>query len=83
MTVRKKNDFFVETVMSTLAGGVAGVAIGVFLISNPVGWSTAFVLAAGSAASSYGVGRLARTAYTIHGTEVDLVSGMGIDAICR
>lgn len=80
---QEKNEIFVETVMSTMAGAVAGVAIGVFLVSNPVGWGTALVLAAGSAASSYGAGRLARTAYSIHGNEVDFVSGMGIDTVCR
>lgn len=52
-------------------------------MSNPVGWGTALVLAAGSAAVSYGMGKGARMAYTLSGTEVDLVSGSGVDNICR
>ena len=80
---QEKNEIFVETVISTMAVVVAGVLVGAFLVSNPVGWGTALVLAVGSAASSYAAGRVARTAYSIHGNEVDFVSGMGLDAICR
>lgn len=80
---QEKNGIFVETVASTLTGGAAGLAVGIFLVSNPVGWGTALVLAAGSAAISYGSGKFFRRAYTIHGDEVDMVSGLGVDSICR
>lgn len=80
---QEKNEIFVETVASTGVGIVGGLAVGLFLVSNPVGWGTALVLAAGSAAVSYGAGRFFRGAYTIHGNEVDFVSGMGVDSVCR
>lgn len=80
---QKKNEIFVETVASTSVGLAAGFAVTLFLVSNPVGWGTALVIAAGSAAVSYGSGFLARTAYTTFGKEVDFVSGAGVDSVCR
>lgn len=80
---QQKNEIFVETVASTSIGLLGGAAIGIFLVSNPVGWGTALVLAAGSAAVSYSSGRLARRAYTSYGKEVDFVSGVGVDSVCR
>lgn len=80
---QEKNEIFVETVASTSIGLAAGYAITLFLVSNPVGWGTALVLAAGSAAISYGSGRLARKAYNTFGQEVDFVSGTGVDTVCR
>lgn len=52
-------------------------------MSNPVGWGTALVLAAGTVTASYGLGKLAQHAYTSTGTKVDLVSGTGVSTICR
>lgn len=80
---QEKNEIFVETVASTGVGLVAGAAVTLFLVSNPVGWGAALILAAGSAAVSYGAGRGARKVYTLHGKEVDLVSGFGVDSVCR
>lgn len=80
---QEKNEIFVETVTSTTFGVAAGVAVGLFLVSNPVGWGTALVLAGGSVAVGYGSGRLFRGAYTLSGTKVDFVSGLGVDNICR
>lgn len=80
---QEKNEIFVETVASTAIGLGAGALVGIFLVSNPVGWGTALVLAAGTAAASYGTGKLARGAYTMRGREVDFVSGLGIDSRCR
>lgn len=80
---QEKNEIFVETVASTSVGLAAGYVVTLFLISNPVGWGTALVLAAGSAAISYSSGRLARRAYTTFGKEVDFVSGAGVDSVCR
>jgi len=37
---QEKNEIFVETIASTIAGVGLGFAIGVFLISNPIGWGT-------------------------------------------
>lgn len=80
---QEKNEIFVETVASTGVGLVAGYVVTLFLISNPVGWGTALVLAAGSAAISYGTGVAFRKAYTLKGREVDFVSGLGMDSVCR
>src|SRR5690606_29168514 len=80
---QEKNEIFVEAVSGTAVSLIAGVAIGVFLVSNPVGWGEALVLATGSAALSYGSGKAARKAYTLVGNEVDLVTGAGINSICR
>lgn len=80
---QEKNEILVETVASTSVGLVAGAAITLFLVSNPVGWGTALVLAAGSAALSYGLGKGTRLAYSLSGTEVDLVSGLGVDKVCH
>ena len=80
---QEKNEIFVETVVSTAVGAFGGVIIGVFLISNPIGWGTALVLATGTAAASYGLGKLAQSAYTSSGTKVDFVSGLGVDSVCR
>jgi len=79
----EKNEIFVETVASTSIGVVAGFAVGLFLVSNPIGWGTALVLAAGSAAISYGSGKTARYAYDKFGNKIDFVSGSGVDNICQ
>src|SRR5690554_6870670 len=80
---QKKNEIFVETIASTTVGVVAGWAVGLFLVSNPVGWGMALVLATGTAATSYGAGIFAQSVYTTFGNKVDLVSGTGISSICQ
>ena len=75
----KKNEIFVDAITSTFVGA----ALGLFVVSNPIGWGTAIVLAAGSAAAAYGAGKLAGWAYDTQGREVDLVSGLGVDRVCR
>ena len=42
---QEKNEIFVETVASTTIGLLSGAVVSLFLISNPVGWGTALVLA--------------------------------------
>lgn len=80
---QEKNEIFVETIASTSVGIAASWAVGLFLVSNPVGWGTAFVLATGTVAVSYTSGYLGKKAYTAYGNEVDLVSGLGVDSVCR
>lgn len=75
----KKNEIFVDAITSTFVGA----ALGLFVVSNPIRWGTAIVLAAGSAAAAYGAGKLAGWAYDTRGREVDLVSGLGVDRVCR
>jgi len=79
----EKNEIFVETIASTAVGVGAGAVIGLFLVSNPVGWGTAIVLAVGSAAVSYGAGKVASYSYDKSGSQIDFVSGSGIGAICK
>ncbi len=69
-------------IASTIAGGLVGYAVSLFLISNPIGWGTAIVLAVGSTAASYAAGKLARNAYDAFG-EVDFVAGTGVDRVCK
>ena len=80
---QEKNEIFVETIMSTGVGVIAGATIGLFLISNPIGWGTAIVLAVGSTAASYAAGKFTRFVYTQSGTKIDLVSGIGVNRICQ
>lgn len=79
----EKNEIIVEALASTLTGVLGSYAITLFLISSPVGWGTALVLATGSVAASYGAGKIARHTYTTSGTKIDLVSGAGVDQICQ
>lgn len=79
----EKNEIFVETIASTGIGLGLGVAVGIFLVSNPIGWGAALVLATGSAAISYASGKGARVAYDRFGNQVDFVSGTGVNSICR
>ena len=79
----EKNEIFVETVASTSVGVGLGVAVGIFLVSNPIGWGAALVLATGSAAISYASGKSARYAYDRFGNQIDFVSGTGVETICR
>ena len=82
-TQKEKNGILVETVVSTLVGGGASFLVGLFLVSNPVGWGTALVLATGSVASGYMAGKASRIAFDRSGTKVDLVEGLGIGSVCR
>ncbi|MCF6282406.1 MAG: LysM peptidoglycan-binding domain-containing protein [Candidatus Polarisedimenticolaceae bacterium] len=79
----EKNEIFVETLASTVVGTGTGVALGAFLISNPIGWGTALVLAVGTTALSYYSGKFGRYIYDRNGRKVDIVTGMGIDKLCR
>lgn len=80
---QEKNEILVETVVGTGAGLLVSSIVGVFLVSNPIGWGTALVIGAGSAALSFGIGKGARKAYTLSGHSVDFVSGMGVDKVCK
>lgn len=79
----EKNEIFVETVASTTAGAIGGLLVGVFLVSNPIGWGVALTVAAGSVATSYAAGKGAVKLYDTFGQPIDPVSGLGVDRICR
>ncbi|NOX91929.1 MAG: glycine zipper family protein [Gammaproteobacteria bacterium] len=80
--IKEKNEVLVETITSTGTGVILGGLVGIFLVSNPIGWGIALVLAAGSTAASYALGKFARGAYDAYG-EIDFVAGTGIDRICK
>ncbi|VAW49526.1 hypothetical protein MNBD_GAMMA04-1068, partial [hydrothermal vent metagenome] len=65
--IKEKNEIFVETLVSTTMGAGLGYVVGLFLISSPVGWGTALVLATGTTVASYGLGKLVRLGYTVTG----------------
>jgi hypothetical protein len=79
----EKNEIFIDTVASTLVGSGFGIVVGIFLVSNPVGWGTAVLLAVGGSVASWGAGKFAHYVYDKHGNEIDFVSGLGIDKVCR
>ena len=78
----KKNEIFLDYTVSTIAGAAASYAFGVFLLTNPVGWTVALTVGAATAFGAIASGKLAAKAYNISGTEVDMVSGLGIEKIC-
>jgi len=80
---KEKNEIFVETITSTGTGLLIGGGIGLFLVSNPIGWGTAIVLAVGSVATSYLAGKGALIAYDTFGREIDFVEGTGVSGICQ
>ncbi|MFN3417316.1 MAG: hypothetical protein ACK4ZD_13495 [Caldimonas sp.] len=79
----EKNQIFVETVSSTVFSGVGGLVVGLYLVSNPVGWGTALVLAATLAGSSALVGEGFRALYDHREKQLDLVDSSGIEALCK
>jgi len=80
----EKNEIAVETIASTAAGAIGGVAAGVFLVSNPVGWGIVLVVGAATAIASIGAGHAMGEIYkSTDLKKIDLVSGLGIDKVCK
>lgn len=79
----KKNDILVESVSSTVAGAGLGAVVGLFLVSNPAGWGTALILAAGTAAWGFHAGNFMHWAYDVSGRQIDLVSETGVGSVCQ
>ena len=80
---QEKNEILVETTFSTLAGAATGVAVTIFLVSNPFGWAVAVGLGVGAAAASYGIGKATSVIYANNFNEIDLVNLSGVDQLCR
>jgi hypothetical protein len=57
--------------------------VGLFLISNSIGWETALVLAAGTTAVGFGVGQGIKKLYNSSFKEVDIVNAMKVDQVCK
>ena len=50
--IKEKNIIFVETITNTTLGTFGGYIVGLFLVSNPIGWGAAIVLAVGTTAAA-------------------------------
>ena len=78
----EKNEIFLDYVTSTAVGFLGSTAIGVLMVTNPVGWTIALTLGAATAFGAIAAGKGVAYAYDKTGTKVDLVSNLGIDNIC-
>ena len=82
-TTQEKNEIFVETVSGAAIGTAVSIGLGIFLASNPVGWVIGLGLAVGATGVGYGVGKLARSRYSSHYSEYDLVGDSFIGNVCK
>lgn len=57
--------------------------MGISLVSNSVGCGTAVVLAVGSTATGYGMGKVSKSIYSAKFNQMDVVNGVGVDKLCR
>lgn len=79
----EKNEILVETLGSALVGTLAGLALGVVLVSTPVGWGMALALGTATSLGTYAAGKAARTFYTTQGESIDFASLTRLDQLCR
>lgn len=80
---QEKNEILVETVFSAVLGSAAGIAVTFALATNPVGWGLALILSTGASAAGYASGKGMRYLYDKQGQEIDLVSHLGVDSLCK
>ena len=80
---QEKNAIFVGTVAGTAMSTAISAGIGLYLVSNPVEWGTALVLATLSTGVSWGFGKGAVKLYDLKFREIDLVAGLGADHVCN
>lgn len=74
---------FLWNPLGSTVAGFGAAAVTVLLVSNPIGWGTAIVLAVGTAGASYLSGKLATWAYTAWVSPIDFVNGTGVSQVCR
>jgi len=79
----ERSKIAVEAIAGTATGVLTGIAVGVFLVSNPVGWGVAVAIGVGSAATGYFAGQAAGTIYEQNFRHVPVVETLSIDRICR
>lgn len=80
---QEKNEIFVETLGSTLAGGIATMGLALVFASGPVGWTAALVYGAIAAGGSFVAGKTGKIMYDRFGRKVDLVGRLKVDQLCR
>jgi len=81
--VIEKDKIAVETFAGTAAGIGTGVALGLFLVSGPLGWGAALLIGVGSAATGYYAGKFAGHVYDSKFSNVRIVEPLMIDRVCR
>lgn len=79
----KKNEIFVETLSSTVAGTAGSIVLSAVLFSNPVGWGVALVAGTALAVGSYATGKGMAKVYDKHFNQYDLVDSLQVDKLCR
>jgi len=80
--IKEKNEIFVETLSSTGASAGLSFLVGAFLVSNPVGWGTAIVLAVGATAAGFTAGKITKGIYSSRYGHIDIVGATGVDKVC-
>jgi len=75
----KKNEIMYESLGGLGFGTAYGVAVGILLISNPVGWAAALVIGAVGAGGSFLAGKGTAKIYTSLGEEADVAHFTTID----
>ncbi|MBL4607129.1 MAG: LysM peptidoglycan-binding domain-containing protein [Pseudomonadales bacterium] len=80
---QKKNEILVESIGSVGASTAISFGIGLFLISNPIGWGTALVLATGTTVLSFAAGQEFKKLYSSNFKEVDIINAINVDLICK
>jgi hypothetical protein len=79
----KKNEILVETAASTVVGVIGGAAISLLVFATPVGWVGSLVLAGGASLASNLVGKGFVGIYKSNFSDVDLVSNLGVNKVCK
>ncbi len=78
----KKNEIVIESLGGLATGTIYGIGIGIFLISNPVGWVAALAIGTVGAGMSYAGGKGATSLYSSLGEDVDVAHFSTIDKLC-
>ncbi|VAW98548.1 hypothetical protein MNBD_GAMMA23-1540, partial [hydrothermal vent metagenome] len=80
-----KNHILVESFGSVMGGVGFGVATGIaiFVMATPVGWVAALVIGAGSFASSYAGGKIAKGLYDTLANNKDLTKLPVVSNLCH
>lgn len=81
-TLKEKNEIFVETIGSSVVGTGLSLALGAFLVANPLFWGAVLVLGTAAAVGGYYAGKGAGALYNAYGDSINLVSLTRADAIC-
>lgn len=79
----KRNEIMVETATSTVMGLVGGATISLLVFATPVGWVGSILLAAGASVANHYSGKAVLNLYKSNFSDVDLVSNLGVNKVCK